>query len=192
MSDIIDINVYETTEDITINVTENVIQVNINKVTSSGGGGSWGSITGDLVDQIDLQSALNLKVDKVTGKELSENDFTDTLKSKLDGIEAGAEVNVNADWDSVSGDSEILNKPTIPSIDGLATVTYVDDQDDLKENDFDLDLIGFEDQELEKIFSSLYDKDEDQEKEEIPFYESDIFYAGLLTSAMVWVMFFFA
>ena len=39
---------------------------------------------------------------------------------------------------------------------------------DLKENDFDLDLIGFEDQELEKIFSSLYDKDEDQEKEEIP------------------------
>ncbi len=31
-----------------------------------------------------------------------------------------------------------------------------------------------------------------QEKEDIPFYESDIFYAGLLTSAMVWVMFFFA
>lgn len=39
---------------------------------------------------------------------------------------------------------------------------------DLKENNFDLDLIGFEDQELEKIFSSLYDQDEDQEKEEIP------------------------
>lgn len=39
---------------------------------------------------------------------------------------------------------------------------------DLKENDFDLDLIGFEDQELEKIFSSLYNKDEDQESEEIP------------------------
>jgi solute:Na+ symporter, SSS family len=29
-------------------------------------------------------------------------------------------------------------------------------------------------------------------KENIPFYESDIFYAGLLTSAMVWIMFFFA
>lgn len=29
-------------------------------------------------------------------------------------------------------------------------------------------------------------------KEEIPFYESDIFYAGLLTGAMVWVMYFFA
>lgn len=39
---------------------------------------------------------------------------------------------------------------------------------DLKENNFDLDLIGFEDQELEKIFSSLYNNDENGEKEEIP------------------------
>lgn len=36
------------------------------------------------------------KVDKVEGKGLSTNDFTDTLKTKLDGIEAGAEVNQNA------------------------------------------------------------------------------------------------
>lgn len=36
---------------------------------------------------------LNNKVDKVTGKSLSTNDFTDTLKTKLDGIEEGAEVN---------------------------------------------------------------------------------------------------
>ena len=33
---------------------------------------------------------LATKVDKVTGKALSENDFTDALKSKLDAIEAGA------------------------------------------------------------------------------------------------------
>jgi len=39
---------------------------------------------------------------------------------------------------------------------------------DLKENNFDLDLIGFEDQELEKIFSSLYNQDEEGEREEIP------------------------
>ncbi len=45
---------------------------------------------------------------------------------------------------------------------------------DLKENDFDLDLIGFEDQELEKIFSSLYDTDENQESEnEIPEAEEN-------------------
>lgn len=32
--------------------------------------------------------------------------------AKLDGIEEFAQANVNADWNSVSGDSEILNKPT--------------------------------------------------------------------------------
>ena len=36
-------------------------------------------------------------------------------KTKLDGIAAGAEVNVNADWNAVSGDAQILNKPTIPA-----------------------------------------------------------------------------
>ena len=33
-------------------------------------------------------------------------------KTKLDGIASGAEVNVNADWNSISGDAQILNKPT--------------------------------------------------------------------------------
>lgn len=39
--------------------------------------------------------------------------FTATEKTKLSGIDAGAEVNVNADWNSISGDSQILNKPTL-------------------------------------------------------------------------------
>ena len=42
-------------------------------------------------------------------------------KSKLDGIAAGAEVNVNADWNAGSGDAQILNKPTIPT--ALADLT---------------------------------------------------------------------
>lgn len=55
----------------------------------------------------------NGKVDKVTGKGLSENDFTDADKAKLDGIEAGAQVNVQADaaeTDPLSP-SYILNFP---------------------------------------------------------------------------------
>jgi len=40
------------------------------------------------------------------------NAFTDAEKTKLSGIAAGAEVNVNADWNAVSGDAQILNKPT--------------------------------------------------------------------------------
>jgi len=41
----------------------------------------------------DLVTALAGKVDKVSGKGLSTNDFTNNDKNKLDGIEAGAEVN---------------------------------------------------------------------------------------------------
>jgi hypothetical protein len=35
--------------------------------------------------------------------------------AKLDGIAAGAEVNVQSDWNASSGDAQILNKPTIPA-----------------------------------------------------------------------------
>jgi hypothetical protein len=41
----------------------------------------------------DLVTALNGKVDKVTGYGLSKNDFTDGWKTKLEGISTGAEVN---------------------------------------------------------------------------------------------------
>ena len=40
-----------------------------------------------------ITNALNGKVDEETGKGLSANDFTDTLKNKLDNIESNAEVN---------------------------------------------------------------------------------------------------
>jgi hypothetical protein len=42
--------------------------------------------------------------------------FLPEEKTKLSGIESGAEVNVNADWNAVSGGSQILNKPTIPTV----------------------------------------------------------------------------
>ena len=55
--------------------------------------------------------------------EANTNAFTDAEKTKLSGIATGAEVNVNADWNSSSGDSEILNKPTlVTSLDGLSDV----------------------------------------------------------------------
>ena len=57
----------------------------------------------------------NSFVAKVEGKGLSTHDLTDDLKAKLDGIEAGAEANVQADWSATEGDSAILNKPIIPS-----------------------------------------------------------------------------
>ena len=55
----------------------------------------------------------------------TDNNFTTTLKNKLNGIASGAEVNVNADWDATSGAAEILNKPTIPT----ATSDLTNDSD---------------------------------------------------------------
>ena len=66
---------------------------------------------------------------------LTQNNFTNALKSKVDGIASGAEVNVNADWNSESGDSKILNKPTIPTNNnqltngsGYITATLTDEE----------------------------------------------------------------
>lgn len=64
-------------------------------------------------DKAYVDSKLDTKVDKVSGKQLSTNDYTNEDKTKLAGIAAGAEVNVNADWNAESGDAQILNKPTI-------------------------------------------------------------------------------
>ena len=51
----------------------------------------------------------------------TDNNFTDADKSKLDGIESGAEANVQSDWNvsDSSSDAFIKNKPTIPSGDQL-------------------------------------------------------------------------
>ena len=72
------------------------------------------------------------KVDKVSGKGLSTNDFTTTLLNKLNGIAAGAEVNVQSDWNETdtSSDAYIQNKPT-----GLLTTANL-------ENDFDQNTAG--------------------------------------------------
>ena len=130
MGDIIDINVQVAIDEVTINATPNNYIINVNRIIGEQVQSDWNVIDDEAPDYIknkptipsidglatviyvDQQDAL--KVDKITGKGLSTNDFTDTLKTKLDGIQEGAEVNVNADWNAVSGDAEILNKPTIP------------------------------------------------------------------------------
>lgn len=55
--------------------------------------------------------------------------MTGTQATKLAGIATGAEVNVNADWNAVSGDAQILNKPTTISGYGITdayTKTEID------------------------------------------------------------------
>lgn len=66
-----------------------------------------------------LTNALNNKVDKVDGKSLTSNDFTDTLKTKLDGIEENANnyklpVATNTELGGVIVDSIIDPQTTNP------------------------------------------------------------------------------
>lgn len=105
------------------NAIELVVDGNAQVITSV----EWGEISGDISNQTDLQNELNAKadvssvealssqvsemegdignittslnnkVDKEVGKGLSTNDFTNADKTKLDGIESGAEVNVIED-----------------------------------------------------------------------------------------------
>ena len=74
----------------------------------------------------DVEAALTDKVEKVSGKGLSANDFTNELKSKLDGIAAGAEVNVQADWNQTTdtADDYIKNKPTLGTAAAAATSDF--------------------------------------------------------------------
>ena len=58
-----------------------------------------------ISDVTGLQTALDGKVDKVTGKGLSTEDYTTAEKSKLAGIESGAEVNT---VDSVAGKTGVV------------------------------------------------------------------------------------
>lgn len=77
-----------------------------------------------LVTASDARTALDKKVDKVEGKGLSTNDFTDELKTKLDGIAAGAEVNyIKSVGDNLAVDGDGKLTVTIPE----ATVTGVDE-----------------------------------------------------------------
>lgn len=64
---------------------------------------------------VTVDEAITGKVDKVSGKGLSTNDYTTTEKNKLAGIASGAEANVQSDWSqtTTTADDYIKNKPTV-------------------------------------------------------------------------------
>jgi hypothetical protein len=65
-----------------------------------------------------LTTKLAEKVTIVEGKGLSEEDFTEAEKTKLAGIETGAQVNVQANWSESNSDSAsyIQNKPNFEGL----------------------------------------------------------------------------
>jgi hypothetical protein len=84
-------------------------------------GSAW-VFMGSAVTTVNTQTgAVVLDADDIDDSSTT-NKFTNASDiTRLSAVEAGAQVNVNADWNSSSGDSQILNKPTLTS----GTVTSV-------------------------------------------------------------------
>lgn len=72
-----------------------------------------------------LVGTITNKVDKETGKGLSSNDYTTAEKTKLAGIGDGAEANVQSDWSQTdtTSDDYIKNKPSVPSVDSTLSTS---------------------------------------------------------------------
>ena len=123
MPDIIDINITPVIETVALTIQPNLTTINVNTVT--GGGGAVDSVNGETGIVVLNQDEI---LDGTTYKQ-----YSLTEKNKLAGIAAGAEVNVNADWNAVSGDAQILNKPTIPDVSTLVPYTGATQNVDLGE-----------------------------------------------------------
>lgn len=82
-------------------------------VVSGGGGGAVDSVNGQTGVVVLTASDVGA-VATESGKGLSTNDFTTAEKNKLSGIAAGAEVNVQADWNQTDNTAAdyIKNKPS--------------------------------------------------------------------------------
>lgn len=109
----INITIEEVSTDINLTVEE--VSTNINITMDVAAPTNWGTIGGGIENQLDLQTTLSGYV-STENYVATDNNYSNSDKSKLDGIATGAEVNVNADWNATSGDAQILNKPDLTNI----------------------------------------------------------------------------
>lgn len=87
--------------------TESEIDSKVSTLNSAISGKAASEHTHSISEVASLQSTLDTKVDKVSGKGLSTNDYTTAEKNKLAGIASGAEVNQNAFSNVVVGSTTI-------------------------------------------------------------------------------------
>ena len=113
MAENINITIEEVSTDINLTVEE--VSTNINITMDVAAPTNWGTIGGSIENQLDLQTKLSGYV-STENYVATDNNYSNSDKSKLDGIQSGAEVNINPDWNASSGDAQILNKPDITSI----------------------------------------------------------------------------
>lgn len=89
------------------------------------GDGTWAATPTAPVTSVNTQTgAVLLDADAINDASTT-NKFTNAADiTKLAGIAAGAEVNINADWNAVSGDALILNKPTLGTAAAASTSDF--------------------------------------------------------------------
>lgn len=107
-----------------IGVTGTVDNVDVNALSSTvttlsntvSGINSYPSADATKVGHISVTQAVDLdQMESDIAANNAKISYPSADSSKLAGIAAGAEVNVNADWNATTGDALILNKPTIPT-----------------------------------------------------------------------------
>lgn len=99
--------------------------------------GDWAIDLSDYAKTTDVDDALDDKVDKVTGKGLSTNDYTDADKSKLDGIAAGADVNV---LEGVKVNGTVLTIGADKTVNVAVPTGALANKDAVAETDLDAEL----------------------------------------------------
>lgn len=111
---------------------------------SSGGGSSsetfWGDIKGQVSNQSDLISEFNKKVDKIEGKGLSSNDFTDKEQTKLNRLNTAFTFSLSPDkWEFFNERvySQTVILKTIKSTDSVVADIVLSPDVDLSEQELE-------------------------------------------------------
>ena len=145
-ADSVDINVVKHYVDQQGFLTQEVQVLSISNDTIYLTGGSWvklpAGFSGDYNDLTNVPTDLVHDANYVH----TDNNYTTAEKTKLEGIEAGAEVNVQSDWAQTDDteDDFIKNKPTIPTVnDGQLTLIQKGDTTRFKANQADNDTVDF-------------------------------------------------
>lgn len=95
------------------------ITINGNIISSTGGNSSID--LSSYAKQADVDVALELKVDKVAGKELSSNDYTDAEKAKLAGLENYDDTQIR---ELIAGKANLQHKHTVADITDFPELYY--------------------------------------------------------------------
>ena len=99
---------------------------------------NWGDIRGEISSQKDLMSELNTKIDKVEGKDLSSNDFTDELREKLINVNKTYLIRIEKIWNKISYNTYTQIIPVTGIKEKDVAIVNVELSDDLNLADLEL------------------------------------------------------